>query len=77
MLRLCNSHDAAASSAECHAKLAKPRMMADLVTNALTIAWFRWRPGPGLMHHSDRSSQYVSSVFPSKLADLGRLQFLI
>jgi transposase InsO family protein len=32
----------------------KPRMTADIVTGALTMAWFRRRPAPGVMHHSDR-----------------------
>ncbi len=36
---------------------AKPRMTADSVTDALTLAWFRRKPGPGLMHHSDRGTQ--------------------
>jgi putative transposase len=35
----------------------KPRMTSDIVTDALTMAWFRKRPAPGLMHHSDRGSQ--------------------
>ncbi|MFM0498784.1 DDE-type integrase/transposase/recombinase, partial [Paraburkholderia caledonica] len=35
----------------------KPRMTADLVTDALTMAWFRRRPAPGALHHSDRGSQ--------------------
>ena len=35
----------------------KPRMTADIVTDALTMAWFRRKPGPGLIHHSDRGSQ--------------------
>ena len=34
----------------------KPRMTADIVTDALTMAWFRKRPAPGLLHHSDRGS---------------------
>ena len=29
----------------------KPRMTADIVTDALTMAWFRRRPPVGLMHH--------------------------
>jgi putative transposase len=29
----------------------KPRMTADIVTDALTMAWFRRRPATGLMHH--------------------------
>jgi putative transposase len=35
----------------------KPRITADLATDALTIAWFRRRPGPGVLLHSDRGSQ--------------------
>jgi putative transposase len=35
----------------------KPRMTADLVTDALTMAWFRRRPPPGALCHSDRGSQ--------------------
>ena len=38
----------------------KSRMTADIVTDALTMAWFRRRPAPGLIHHSDRGSQYAS-----------------
>lgn len=50
---------------------AKSRMTADLVTDALTMAWFRRRPAPGLIHHSDRGSQYASALFQSKLAEYG------
>jgi putative transposase len=35
----------------------KPRMTSDIVIDALTMAWFRRKPAPGLMHHSDRGSQ--------------------
>ena len=49
----------------------KPRMTADIVTDALTMAWFRKRPAPGLMHHSDRGSQYASQVFQEKLRAYG------
>ncbi len=49
----------------------KPRMTADIVTDALTMAWFRKRPAPGLMHHSDRGSQYASHVFQDKLKAFG------
>ena len=45
----------------------KPRMTADIVTDALTMACFRKRPAVGLMHHSDRGSQYASHVFQDKL----------
>jgi putative transposase len=49
----------------------KERMSADIVTDALTMAWFRRRPQPGLMHHSDRGSQYASHAFQTKLAEYG------
>lgn len=49
----------------------KPRMTADIVTDALTMAWFRRRPAPGLIHHSDRGSQYASQAFQDKLAEYG------
>ena len=47
----------------------KERLTADLATEALTMAWFRRRPGAGLIHHSDRGVQYASGVFQAKLAD--------
>lgn len=49
----------------------KPRMTADIVTDALTMAWFRRKPAPGLIHHSDRGSQYASHAFQDKLAEYG------
>ena len=49
----------------------KQRMSADIVTDALSMAWFRRRPEPGLMHHSDRGSQYASHAFQTKLAEYG------
>ena len=49
----------------------KPRMTADIVTDALTMAWFRKRPAPGLIHHSDRGSQYASQAFQTKLGEYG------
>jgi transposase InsO family protein len=49
----------------------KPRMTADIVTDALTMAWFRRKPAAGLMHHSDRGSQYASHAFQDKLAEFG------
>ncbi len=51
----------------------KPRMTADIVTDALTMAWFRKRPTAGLMHHSDRGSQYASQVFQRKLKKYGMI----
>jgi transposase InsO family protein len=49
----------------------KPRMTADIVTDVLTMAWFRKRPAPGLMHHSDRGSQYARHVLQEKLKSYG------
>jgi len=51
----------------------KPKMTADIVTDALTMAWFRRRPAPGLIHHSDRGSQYASGVFRTKLTEYGMI----
>ena len=49
----------------------KPRMSADIVTDALTMAWFRRQPPSGLIHHSDRGSQYASHAFQGKLTEYG------
>ena len=49
----------------------KPRMTADIVADALTMAWFRRKPATGLIHHSDRGSQYASDVFQAKLKKYG------
>jgi putative transposase len=51
----------------------KPRMTADIVIDALTMAWFRRKPQPGLIHHSDRGSQYASHAFQAKLAQYGMI----
>jgi len=51
----------------------KPRMTADIATDALTMAWFRRKPAAGLIHHSDRGSQYASHAFQAKLAEYGML----
>ena len=39
----------------------QPHMQSSLVTDALKMAWFRRRPAPGLIFHSDRGSQYTSN----------------
>ncbi len=39
------------------------RMKADLVCDALKMAIWRRRPKAGLIHHSDRGSQYASKAF--------------
>jgi putative transposase len=49
----------------------KQRMSAGIVTDALTMAWFRRRPESGLIHHSDRGSQYASHAFQALLARYG------
>jgi putative transposase len=49
----------------------KPRMTSNIVTDALTMAWFRRKPAAGLLHHSDRGSQYASDVFQGKLKEYG------
>jgi putative transposase len=49
----------------------KPRMTADIVTDALIMAWFRRKPAAGLIHHSDRGSQYASHAFQGKLKEYG------
>jgi len=49
----------------------KERLAADLVTDALTMGWFRRRPAPGLIHHSDRGVQYASQAFQAKLVEYG------
>lgn len=42
-----------------------------LVTDALEMALGRRRPPPGLVHHSDRGSQYASHAYRELLADHG------
>jgi len=49
----------------------KPRMTADIVTDALTMAWFRKKPTAGVIHHSDRGSQYASQACQNKLQEYG------
>ena len=49
----------------------RERMTADLVVDALRMAYFRRRPAPGLIHHSDRGSQYCSHEFQRQLKAYG------
>lgn len=51
----------------------KPRMTADIVVDALSMARFRRKPAPGLIHHSDRGSQYASQAFQARLKEFGML----
>ena len=46
-------------------------MRAELVVDALQMAVARRRPGPGLIHHSDQGSQFVSLAFGQKARDAG------
>jgi len=46
-------------------------MTADIVIDALTIAWFRRKPAPGLFNHSDRGSRYTSHAFWARLRAFG------
>ncbi len=45
----------------------------DLVLDALNMAIHTRRPSPGLIHHSDRGSQYTSVEFGSRLREEGLL----
>jgi transposase InsO family protein len=47
------------------------RMTRRLVIDALRMAWFRRRPSPGLIFHSDRGSQYASGDFQRLLKAFG------
>lgn len=47
------------------------RMTRDLVMGALQMARFRRQPARGLLHHSDRGSQYCSHDYQALLAEYG------
>jgi len=47
------------------------RLQRDLVLEALTMALERRTPAPGLIHHSDRGSQYASYDIQKLLRDEG------
>jgi transposase InsO family protein len=49
----------------------KSRMTADIVTDALSMAWFRRKPAAGVLFHSDRGSQYASHAMRDKLTEYG------
>jgi putative transposase len=45
----------------------------ELVLDALNMAIYTRRPSPGLIHHSDRGSQYTSVEFSGRLREEGLL----
>jgi putative transposase len=47
------------------------QMRAEFVVDALQMALRRRRPGPGLIHHSDQGSQYVSLAFGQRVREAG------
>jgi putative transposase len=46
-------------------------MRTELALEALQTAWTRRRPPAGLIHHSDRGSQYLSRDYQGQLASFG------
>jgi putative transposase len=49
----------------------RPDLGAELVVDALEMAIARRRPEPGLVHHSDQGSQYVSLLFGERCREIG------
>jgi transposase InsO family protein len=49
----------------------QPHMQTSLVKDALAMAWWRRRPEPGAIFHSDRGSQYCSHDFQATLTKWG------
>ena len=47
------------------------KLRTELVLDALKMAIYNRRPQPGLIHHSDRCSQYTSVEFGSRLKEAG------
>lgn len=47
------------------------RMTRELAVNALRMAYFRRKPTPGVLHHSDRGSQYCSHAYQALLHEYG------
>jgi len=50
-----------------------PRMTRELVLDALDQAYESRKPEPGLIHHSDRGSQYASEDFRARLHKYGMI----
>ena len=51
----------------------KKRMTTDLALEALRMAWWSRKPGKGLIHHSDRGSQYASNEYQRELEKFGMI----
>jgi putative transposase len=49
----------------------RPDLGAELVVDALEMAVARRRRSPGLVHHSDQGSQYVSLLFGERCREIG------
>ena len=49
------------------------RMTQTLVMDALTAAYWKKKPKPGLLHHSDRGSQYCSAAYRALQTSYGML----
>jgi putative transposase len=49
----------------------RPDLETELVVDALEMAIARRRPQPGLVHHSDQGSQYVSLRFGERCREIG------
>ena len=47
------------------------QMKVSLAKEALEMAYFRRRPGKGLLHHSDRGSQYAAHQYQDQLKQYG------
>jgi putative transposase len=45
------------------------RMKTELAKKALTMAYWRRKPQSGLLHHSDRGSQYASDIYQKQLKE--------
>jgi putative transposase len=48
----------------------RDHMRTELTLGALMMATQRQRPGPGLIHHSDRGSQYAAEAYARELASM-------
>ncbi len=46
---------------------------AELTLDALEMALWQRRPGPGLIHHADRGVQYLAIRYTKRLAEVGAI----